>query len=223
MASDGRLAPADLIWCEGKTASWVPARSAKGLFPQQAGPPPLLSQDAGPPPLPAAESAPGRTKARGRLQRNRARNDTKGDKKPSGKKGLKAFPVWAKVLIGAAIGTTVLLIRIDCDSGGGGGSAPPTSTWQPGGGGGGHQPSNQQRPVCRGCGGTGRSRTVLCYGCGGTGISTRTGGGGWGAAARNAPCGSCRGQRFAQCSNCGGSGSSSRVPFVRIIPNTPRR
>jgi len=52
MAADGRLSPEDLIWREGQK-DWVPARSAKGLFPV-GGPPPLPKGDAAaPPPLPA--------------------------------------------------------------------------------------------------------------------------------------------------------------------------
>jgi len=54
MASDGRLSPEDLIWREGQK-SWVPARSAKGLFPG-GGPPPLPQAETAPPPLPATDS-----------------------------------------------------------------------------------------------------------------------------------------------------------------------
>jgi len=55
MAADGRLSPKDLIWREGQK-SWVPARSAKGLFPKTDGPPPLPQADTAPPPLPAADT-----------------------------------------------------------------------------------------------------------------------------------------------------------------------
>ena len=60
MASDGRLAPTDLIWSEGKTPDWMPASSAKGLFPQQAVPPPLppSAARAVPPPIPASAAMP---------------------------------------------------------------------------------------------------------------------------------------------------------------------
>ncbi len=54
MVADGRLTTDSLIWKEGM-AEWVPASSAKGLFPQQAGPPPIPQS---PPPLPPAQSPP---------------------------------------------------------------------------------------------------------------------------------------------------------------------
>jgi len=51
MAGSGELKPDDMLWKTGMQ-QWVPARSAKNLFPTQAGPPPLPSEQAAPPPVP---------------------------------------------------------------------------------------------------------------------------------------------------------------------------
>lgn len=51
MAGSGELKPDDMLWKTGMQ-QWVPARSAKNLFPAQIRPPPLPSEQAVPPPLP---------------------------------------------------------------------------------------------------------------------------------------------------------------------------
>lgn len=57
MAGDGRLVSEDMLWREGMQA-WTSAGSAKGLFPQDTGTPPLPSQEVGPPPLPQESGSP---------------------------------------------------------------------------------------------------------------------------------------------------------------------
>jgi len=134
MAQEGRLSPDDMIWKKGM-AAWTPANSTKGLFPSTAEPPPLPRHEEGPPPLPPSGPGPMGSSAqagsRGDQGRPRSRRGPARNRAPTEKKGLDAVPVWARALIGAAIGTFFLATRFDCDSGSSqpGGAGP----WRPGG------------------------------------------------------------------------------------------
>lgn len=104
LATSGEVVSTDLIWKEGM-AAWMPAGRAKGLFPQQAGPPPLPSGNASPPPLPAGPAV---AKAEGRgptcpAEERVARRLGAGDR-------LAALPARAKVAIGVGAGVLVLVV-----------------------------------------------------------------------------------------------------------------
>ena len=97
LAAKGEIVPDDLIWCEGKSPDWVPAKSAMGLF--AASSPPPLPSDTRTPSGAAADRRPpaGRTAS----PRRRASHATAA--------GISALPLWAKVLVGAAAGVLLLV------------------------------------------------------------------------------------------------------------------
>jgi len=118
MASDGRLSPDDMIWKKGMP-EWAPASSAKGLFPADAGPPPLPSSKSArppyevPPPLPekSADQSPSR------LRRSASR--------PPREAGS-GLPPWAK---GAGVAAVVVVVFLGfyVGRGGGGSSGQPSA------------------------------------------------------------------------------------------------
>jgi len=111
MAADGRLSPEDMIWSEGMT-DWVPARTAKGLFPASDAPPPLPKAAAVPQPDTKREARPKRsTQRHGRIA-SRA----------------KPTPVWVKGAAGAGVLAVVLAAAVMLGGGDGGQSTPPTRT-----------------------------------------------------------------------------------------------
>lgn len=115
MAESGELKPSDLIWKQG-LEQWVPASSAKNLFPAQIGPPPLPSEEAGPPPLPADAAPPLPASGPRRTHATQA--------------GGAGIPPWAKIAGGVVTAIVVLSVlgRLMVGSPGpSGGKAPPSA------------------------------------------------------------------------------------------------
>ena len=105
LAAKGELARTDLIWREGM-AEWTPASQAKGLFPQQGGPPPLPSGSAPQPPQPPAGPVAPQARGAGRRPTGRA-TAARWLGRPT---RLAFLPRWAKVIIG--VGAWVVIMYL---------------------------------------------------------------------------------------------------------------
>jgi len=96
LASEGKITPESLLWKQGMK-DWVPARSAKGLFPE---PPPLPKGEAEPPPLPKAAAGPPP------LPKSSAKDATKEGtgRKRSGARGRRSGrPKWIPYAVGGGV------------------------------------------------------------------------------------------------------------------------